>query len=597
MMLTASKYSCRGNNMQRLQRGDFLKICGAFLFIFLMTAPLVAQDMGAEIWKLELLSAPNDLITISDVTGDGYRDIVTGTDFSMVYCIKSFDGSLWWSFLANGTVWSLAGTGDVNFDGIEDVAVGTAFNEVQCISGGSAGGTGVELWKTSTLTGDVWALCSIGDINNDSRDEVIAGTAGNRVVCLSGENGSELWTAATTSDVWTLAACDDVTGDGIQEVIAGTAGNRVLLINGATGALVWQHNAGADVWKVRALGDVNNDGKADVIAGTALNQVLCLSGGSQGGSAELIWDLQTGGDVRALAASSDINGDGVMDVAAGSSDNRLYLINGATGGEIWSSNQGGEVFSIAPISDHDRDGTREIACGSAMSRVDCVSGAAGTSIWQYPYAAIGDVTHMVALPDITGDGADEVVAVTENGVVNCLTRANFKGVARFLVNQTATISSDGNFTAGAWNYAQSSWAVPEQSASGSLALEYPTANNEWLCICLYDDDAARWAGGIFVIRQEWAPRSGASSNGAIPMAKLPERAPAFDGMQTCGATGGSFRLAAWDYSLNSWSAEKDGEGSANLEYTLGSGDWVLLVVYDYNTAQWTEGIYMNRQDW
>ena len=315
-------------------------------------------------------------------------------------------------------LWSITGIGDVNADTQEDVVVGTANNEIHCFSGGSAFGVGIELWKV-ILDDDVWALSSINDINNDGCREVIAGTAGNKILCLSGQSGGELWRYSAKSDIFAVVRFSDMSQDGKDEVIAGGYGNLILCIEGESGNALWTFDVESTVWTLSTIEDLDGDGIRDILAGTDGGSLICLSGSLSPDNRE-ICRFQAIKDIRTIKVSGDVLGDSFTDVFCGSADNYLYLCNGKTGDLIWGKNMSGELFSLDLVQDLTCDKKEEIICGTQMSSVHCLSGGNGRALWHYPFEDMGDIKHLASVPDNTGDDISEIIATSTNNIVVCL---------------------------------------------------------------------------------------------------------------------------------------------------------------------------------
>ena len=108
------------------------------------------------------------------------------------------------------------------------------------------------------------------------------------------------------------------------------------------------------------------------------------------------------------------------DVIAGSADDNLYALNGQTGALLWSRRIWAEVLGIAYTDDCDRDGRKEIVCGSRLSSVNALYGRTGINYWRYPFSSNGAIFRVLQHADITGEGIKEVIAVSDSGIVNCL---------------------------------------------------------------------------------------------------------------------------------------------------------------------------------
>jgi len=124
--------------------------------------------------------------------------------------------------------------------------------------------------------------------------------------------------------------------------------------------------------------------------------------------------------IRSLKTIQDLNGDSIPEVLAVSENDTLYCLNGnayLTGDVLWK-------FPTPPpyvergmivIPDVDGDGVQDIALATVWGgrQVRVISGKTGTLIWQYDtheYGEGGWVYEVAKFVDLTGDGIPEILA-------------------------------------------------------------------------------------------------------------------------------------------------------------------------------------------
>jgi hypothetical protein len=331
-----------------------------------------------------------------DVDGDGYADVIIGAPFydagqfeeGVAYVVRGFASTLPQSRIeSNEEVAhlgaSVASAGDVNGDGYADVIVGTDTS-----NGGAAfvflgSATGVADGNPASAAAALtigssarfgYSVAGAGDVNGDGYTDVIVGAhaysngqtaEGAAFVYLGGARGivsqGDPATANTRLDSnqagasfgLSTAGAGDVNGDGYGDVIVGApyfdAGEEdegaafVFLgsaagigdANPATAATQLQ----ADVafsnfgYSVAGAGDVNGDGYADVIVGAEyygpepgrpgaafvfLGSSTGIPDGNPMSAATRLSSEQAGGALSlCVAGAGDVNGDGFADVIVG----------------------------------------------------------------------------------------------------------------------------------------------------------------------------------------------------------------------------------------------------------------------------------------
>ena len=270
-----------------------------------------------------------------------------------------------------------------------------------------------------------------------------------------------------------VRAINDVTGDGLDEIIYGldifADGDNLYCIDGASsdvGTIVWslETSDGAsggyfygDQALVPIVSDPDGDGYQNFLAGTGGGGRTAYN--FNGFDGEVVWKFDTylepeSGWVYSLAELNDITGDGVPEVAfgAGSDNDTVYLVDGASSlpGQatvIWQRLMTNAVMAVRNIGDVNGDGDHDVllGIGDEGEVVVCMSGGSsspsGTILWQYPTGTYNNVWSVGVIPDITGDGIAEALAVLwpdSGGAIRCL-----NGATGALVWQSSQVNEAG----------------------------------------------------------------------------------------------------------------------------------------------------------
>ncbi|MFP4381349.1 MAG: InlB B-repeat-containing protein [Candidatus Sumerlaeia bacterium] len=179
--------------------------------------------------------------------------------------------------------------------------------------------------------------------------------------------------------------------------------------------------------------------------------------------------------------------------------------------------------------------------------------------------------------------------------------------------QVAQVTAPGSYRMGIWRYATENW-MEDNNAYGPEMFNFAQPLNEWLSLCVYDEQQGQWTEGIFMFREGWGPVSenwrAASDDpetdvtGASLSAYFDMTMPAAGSRAAFGAnqvfqamSQGNIQAVAWSYITNEVTNSIEGYDATSLPYPCDVDEWMNLSVYNYDMGQWIEGSFLYRQSW
>ncbi|HSW55741.1 MAG TPA: T9SS type A sorting domain-containing protein, partial [Ignavibacteriaceae bacterium] len=223
------------------------------------------------------------IISISDLNGDNHPDAViaysnNGTTDLAVRAINGINGQTLWTraMVQYGPKelleLPLPGGGS-------DVIAAEYFNRIHRLNG--TNGNIVWTYPLGTSAG-VIQIALIRDINNDQiPDVLVASFANNGLNCLSGADGSQLWSWQMDYQ-FGVATIPDLNNDGVDEVLAGARYGNFYCIGGRGDTLLFMHSFPGDwMYTVNSMPSIDGNFSFEMLAGTRDGKVVCFSGGTE----------------------------------------------------------------------------------------------------------------------------------------------------------------------------------------------------------------------------------------------------------------------------------------------------------------------------
>ena len=314
--------------------------------------PNTGEDV-AEIEAYETSFRGGVRTALGDITGDGVRDLVIAPGVGGGPRIKIIDGSTGtqitdlFVYEPTFTQGLYVAVGDVNGDGRGDIITGTGNGggpRVRVLDGATLGRTVLRDFFAYEGSFRGGVLVASGDVNGDGRDDIITGTGvggGPRVIAFNATDDRVLRDFFAYEDSFrggVLVGAGDINGDSRDDIVTGTGpggGPVVTVRSGSSDDTLLQFLADDSSFRGGVsvdCDDTNGDGRDDVISRTRRGNSVNL----------FVNDGASGTRVRSLSRTVDDN-PSASDILEGGSG------GGSGGGGGGSSGGGGNQTTVVRV--------------------------------------------------------------------------------------------------------------------------------------------------------------------------------------------------------------------------------------------------------
>jgi hypothetical protein len=393
------------------------------IFAGLGDGTLVVYDGAtyAELARVHPATTAIGKVLLADADNDGQQELVVVTN-----------GAL---YLLDPTTYvqqsKVTFTPSNNYYAVVDAVVGNVDADPQLeivLANGKVlqfdGTTTTEEWDFSVFAPA--AYLGLSDLDGDGMQEIVAARGWNYIDVYDADLKSPKFQVHTNLDIHALLL-QDVTGDGRDEIIYGDAQwGQIHAINAATNTEIWNiPNPEHGITRI-AVADVDGDGKAEVLWGAGWT--------STGADYFYVYDLATRAqEFRsddlvgpfAAVAKGDCDNDGHDEIVAissesesGYADGIVYVFDAETFALEWHSSSSlfgryawTGIHDVA-IGDVDGDGANEIVVGTDRlydAAVYVIDGKTHAVKKQYFYDD-GNPISAIAVADFDRDGRMDIVA-------------------------------------------------------------------------------------------------------------------------------------------------------------------------------------------
>jgi len=308
-------------------------------------------------WPIDLGGASMSSALITDITADGYREVIFGDHTGKVHALHA-NGSYLSGFPVQftGNISASIAAADLTGDGKRELVVGSEAGELHVLTHDAS------LLFTHDVEGMIRANPMIDDINDNGEHEIIVVTSTGQLTALS-STGNVLSNYPVTLDagVWSSPALADLNNDGSPEIILSTTGGEVIALNAETATSIagWPVDIGGGSWNGPIVVDATGNGQQDVVIGTLNGNVFIIK---NDGSIHLQHNIA--GQIRAGIVAADLNNDGSIELVVMKQSGELHVID-TDGNNIGNFPLAfdAQIESTPILADMSRNGTYDIIFG------------------------------------------------------------------------------------------------------------------------------------------------------------------------------------------------------------------------------------------
>lgn len=253
---------------------------------------------------------------------------------------------------------------------------------------------------------------TIADIDGDGSPEVLVARGDHTLTVHDSQTGDIKWQHETTGLGYSEpAVADFLPAKGIETVVVDLTGGLFTIY--ANGTTAWHHNLDATTWAAPKIADFDGDGNQEIAIGTGSAIHLYDANGEQ--------QWQTDLSTRQMAIGQADNDPTPELFVTGTKE--LFAFDGGSGSIIWSKEFEGRP-NINDLGENESAGAATVYVAVNGGTLHALSGNDGSTQWTSSFPGDNRITPPPTLGDVDGDGTDEIIATTMEGVVYVLNSNN-----------------------------------------------------------------------------------------------------------------------------------------------------------------------------
>jgi len=283
-----------GSDFNNDQIGDVYAACAASGDDHTTNAVFVIDGRTKRVlWQYAMRAQPKDVRVIRDITGDGINDLIASALDGTVTALDGREGNELWSDHIAADINEMMVVETVNEDVSQDVSIVTSTHGAYMLNGSN----GTELWHLSNIPNSLVAT-NLDDINRNGASDIVIGDVNAMLRCYDGLAATSVWDTIVYVGArpMAMAVMQDQDIDGLKDYLVGTAEGRLLCLSGNGRSGLWSYSnigEGHGFHIVVVSRDFDGNNEDDIFAAMENGLVYAFAGSYAGnndigGSSEML---------------------------------------------------------------------------------------------------------------------------------------------------------------------------------------------------------------------------------------------------------------------------------------------------------------------